>query len=307
MARKKPPPTRIQKSGKGHQYFLDGEKVPGVTTIIDRGIPKNGLIGWAGRVPAEFVMNALTVDADGSIRADELVRQLRAWNATREPWQQVKLSSDPLPRLGLAEILAAIRYKDSDEAGSRGTEVHRYAEQLARGETVHPPEAIRDHVATYVEFLNKWQPRNALLERVVINRRWRYMGKLDMIAEFPDAVWGPGPWEGRPVGVGLVDVKTSRSGIFAETALQLAGYRFAETMIEGDGEIVMPRVDWVGAVHVRADGYDVVPFDVGDNPKTDETFRTFLYAKQVGDWLDFREGPAAEIKLPPASIVKAAT
>jgi len=293
--RKPAAPTRIQRHGNGHSYYLEGEKVPGVTTILSNGIPKNGLIGWAANTVADIVVNGLTTVQDSHgvthVVADDLVRELLAWNETRGS-NAVKVGSETLPRLALAKILASVRYRDVDEAANRGTEVHSLAEALARGDEIDVPEPLDGHVTSYLRFLDEWDPTEALLERVVINRRWRYMGKLDLLADFED------------YGRGLLDVKTSRSGVFAETALQLAGYRYAETMLDGDVEIPMPEVDWCGVVWVRADGYDVYRFDI-----TEKTFRVFLYAKQVGDWLDFKEGPASTVKsaaLPPPTMRRSA-
>ena len=289
------PKTRIQRHGNGHSYYQDGEKVPGVTTIMGNGIPKNGLIGWAANSVADVVVNGLAL-VDGHIIADELVREMLEWNATRGQ-HAVKTGNEKLPRLALAKILASVRYRDVDEAANRGTEVHSLAAQLAHGKEIDVPDVLDGHVRSYLKFLEEWDPTEALIERVVVNRRWRYMGKLDLIARF-DGVWPAGtPWAGQPIGRGLVDLKTSRSGIFSETGLQLAGYRYAESMLDGvDGagqaiEIRMPQVDWCGAVWIRADGYDVYRLDV-----TEKTFRVFLYAKHVGEWLDFKEGPAGTIK-----------
>jgi hypothetical protein len=302
MARKAAPPTRIQKSGNGHTYYLDGEWCPGVTTILSNGIPKPGLVGWASKVPAEFVADRLTVakTADGRTRivADDLVEDLRRWQESRTGGKVVKWSdSTPLPRAALADALANVRFLDLGEAAAKGTDVHNIAEALARGEEVEVSEPLRGHVDAYVRFLDEWEPANARLELVGINRRWRYMGKMDLLAEFPGKVWSSGPWAGRPVGRGLLDIKTSRSGIFAEVALQLQAYRFFETILGPDGEEPMPAVDFVAAVHVRADGYDVIPFDVTGDPRTDAAYRTFLYAKQVGEWLDWKSGGAATVKL----------
>lgn len=277
---KRAPATRLTKSGRGHTYYLDGEKVPGVTTILSNGIPKPGLIGWGAGTVADFVVNRLTTarGSDGRTRivADELVADALAWNATRERAEPV--GNEPLPRLALAEILKNIRYRDLEEASAKGTEVHTLARRLADGETIEVPEHLTGHVNSYLRFLEEWDPVNALVERTIVNRRWRYMGTFDLWAEFPGAVWSSGPWEGQPIGRGLLDIKTARSGIFAEVALQLEGYRNGETMLEGEGEVPMPEVDWVGAIHVRADGYDVYAFDTDP-----ATFRTFLYAKQVGE------------------------
>ncbi len=288
------PKTRIQKSGNGHTYYLDGEWCPGVTTVLSNGIPKNGLIGWAGGTVADFVVNRLQVtrNPEGKARivADDLVRDALAWNATRTKPTKVS-TSDELPRLALAEILTNVRYRDLDEAANRGTEVHGYAQRLAHGEAVEVPEELVGHVRSYVRFLNEWRPEQAVTERVIVNRRWRYMGKFDLLAYFPRLPLALAAQVGKPDGWGLLDVKTSRSGIFSEVALQLEGYRNGETMLEGDGEVPMPAVDFVGAIWTRADGYDVITFDSGP-----EDFRIFLYAKQVGEWLDYKSGRGMTIK-----------
>jgi len=303
VARNAAPKTRMQKSGRGHTYFLDGEWCPGVTTILSNGIPKGGLIGWASKIPAEVVANGLTVaksEATGKthILADELLAELRQWQDSRTGKDVVKWGDHtPLPRAAVADALASLRFRDLDEASGKGTAVHGLAERLARGEEIEVPEALAGHVRSYLQFLDEWQPYDALLERVIINRRWRYMGKLDMIATFDNLPDWIAERIGSTTGTGLLDIKTSRSGIFAEVALQLEAYRRGETMLDGAEEVPMPEIDFVAAIHVRADGYDVYGFDIVTDRRP-STFDIFLYAKQVGDWLDWKNGPAASIKSP---------
>ncbi len=307
MAREKAAPTRIQKSGRGHSYYLDGEYCKGVTSILSDGIPKNGLIGWASSTVSDFVVNrlAVTKNAEGKTRivADELVADLLAWNATREKPTRVS-ASDTLPRSALGEILGNVRYRDLDEASNRGTEVHKLAERLAHGEEVEIPEALAGHVRSYLAFLDEWKPYDAIVEAVVVNRRWRYMGRTDLIATVDNLPDWLVDRIGKTTGVGLFDVKTSRSGIFAEVALQLEAYRRAETYLADREEIPMPAIDFIAAIHVRADGYDVYAFDV-ETERRPTTFDIFLYAKQVGDWLDWKKGPAATIKSPSLHTKKA--
>lgn len=307
MAPKTPKPlTRVTRSGGGRSYLLDGEPCLGSTTIIERGVPKNGLIGWAAGSVADYVVNRLTVarsEADPTkvrIVADELVRDALAWNESREGWRRVKVGNDALPRLALAEILKNIRYKDSGEAAAKGTEVHGLAARYVDGQEVLVPAALEGYVRSYIRFLEEWEPFDMIVEATVVNRRWRYMGTFDLLAAFP-GVWSDGPKIGEPVGTGLLDIKTSRSGIFAETALQLESYRNAESIVHKDGtEEPMPSVDWVAALHVRHDGYEL---RVLDTDKT--TFNTFIYCKAVGDWFDRDTGPAATVigpAMPPPII-----
>lgn len=259
------PATRIIERGNGHSYVLDGQKVPGVTTILSNGIPKPALVGWAARTVAEYTIERLAL-VDGKVVADNLIDDLKVFNDSRK--YPERLSGD-FPRLGLAKLLGQVQYAERDAAGNRGTAVHDLAERLAHGEEVTVPEELSGHVAAYVRFLEEWQPTDAVLERVVVNRRWRYMGKFDMVCTLPE------------LGRTLVDIKTSRSGPFEEVALQLAGYRYCEAMLEPDGtEVPMPEVESCAVVWVRADGYDVFRFQAGE-----AEHRIFLYAKQVGDWM----------------------
>jgi hypothetical protein len=269
------PATRIVQRGNGHSYLLDGEKVPGVTTILSKGIPKPWLAPWTARIVSEFVMERLSLDGE-HILADELISDLRSLNQrSRYP----KKLGDEFSRMTFAEVLKTVQYGERDAAANRGTQVHDLAERLARGEEIEVPDELAGHVESYLKFLSEWQPSNALLERVIVNRRWRYMGKFDMIADFP------------VLGRGLVDIKTSKS-IYDEVGLQLCAYAEAETMISEDGqtEEPMPEVEWCGAIHVRADGYDVYRFR-----SDDDVFRAFLYVKQVADFFA-DDGPGSSLR-----------
>lgn len=269
-----PAQTKIIKRGQGHSYELDGRPVQGVTTILDNSVPKPALVGWAARTVAEYVVERLTIN-EGVVTADTLISDLRAYNDTRK-WPE-KLGVG-LPRIGLAKVLGTVQYAERDAAKNRGTEVHRLAELLAAGKEIDVPEELEGHVNSYLRFLEEWDPTDALLERVVVNRRWGYMGKFDMIATLPE------------LGRTLVDIKTSRSGPYPETALQLAGYRYAETILDPDGEAeeAMPPVEACAVLWVRSDGYDLYRFGADES-----VYRIFLYCKQVAEWLG---GPAAAVK-----------
>lgn len=266
--------TRIIKRGNGHSYELDGQKVPGVTTILGGGVPKPWLGPWTARTIAEYVLEHLT-PVDGHVQADDLLEALRQFNATsRYP----KRLPDEFSRIAYAEVLKAVQYGVRDAAADRGTQVHNLAEQLARGEEVDVPDELTGHVDAYLRFLDEWQPSNAILERVIVNRAHRYMGKLDMIVDTPR-------------GRALLDIKTGTKGIYNDTGLQLAAYRHGETMLEDDTEVPMPQVDWCGAIWVRADGYDVYEL------RADQfVFQNFLYVKQVYDFFADDVGPVHRLK-----------
>ena len=256
-------------SGSGHSYKLDGEKCCGVTTAIGDGLPKKALVAWAARTVGEYVGDRLEL-GDGHVLADRLVDDLKAFNRTRR--YPEKLSGE-LPRIGLAKLLGQVQYAERDAAANRGTEVHRLASKLAEGEQVEVPEELVGHVDSYLRFLDEWDVEVELTEFIVGNRRWKYAGTGDLIGRLADG----NRW--------ILDIKTSRSGVYGETGLQLAAYANAEFYLAADGsEQPLPKVDRYGVVWVRADGYDLVPFDV-----TDADYRQFLYCLATARWVAERD------------------
>lgn len=185
--------------------------------------------------------------------------------------------------------LKAARFAQRDAAARRGTEVHALAEQLIYGHEIDIPDELAGHVESYVRFLDTWKPTPVLVESVVANRRWNYAGTLDMVVDLPD---------GRRV---IADIKTTRSGIYPETAYQLAAYAHAEVYLDPDGvEQSMADLGIQGGfgIWVRGDGFDVYPVDISEH-----THRAFLHiayvARQtktnkalIGDAQDVPEVPA---------------
>lgn len=270
-------PIQRVNRGRGHSYVdQNGAKVPGVTTILGAGIPKPALMDWGPRVTAEYAV---------------------------DHWDELGKMS-PSARL---EKLKKARYADRDAAANKGTRVHSLAEQLVAGKQVKVPDDIAGHVESYVAFLDQWDPQPLLIEAVVMSHQHGYAGTLDLGAHFDAqqlldcgiadddlqlaAVLGQLSDRGEPA-LAILDVKTSRSGIFGETALQLAGYRFADVYVDRDGaEQPMPEFHLALALHVRGDGYDLYPMTAGL-----EQHRELLYAREVGVFVTERSrgyvGPA---------------
>lgn len=155
--------------------------------------------------------------------------------------------------------LKGARYAEKDRAAKRGTEVHALAERLTRGDMVDVPEELAGHVESYVRFLEDWDPAPILTETTVYHRRFSYAGTLDLVAELCDGrTW-------------LLDVKTTRSGVYGETAYQLAAYRYADRYLDpvtGEPRDMVP-VDACGVIWVRADGYDLIPVRVDEQVLTE--------------------------------------
>jgi hypothetical protein len=236
-------PIRRVDTAKGHHYKdASGQRVPGVTTINDKGVPKPALITWSGDATAEYAI---------------------------DHWEEL---GELAPAARLKKLKRA-RYEDVDKAKNRGTEVHRAAEKLLAGQPAQVPEEIAGHVEAYARFLDEFKVEPLHVEFSCVSYRWGYAGTADLCA------WVQVPVRGRLLL--LMDLKTSRSGIFGETALQLAGYRYADKWII-DGEEVDPaEVDHCAGIHVRGDGYDLLPVEAGE-----QEHRDFLYAQRVGQFVD---------------------
>jgi hypothetical protein len=246
-------------AGKNHWYKIDGRKADGVTTLIGDGVRKKALEGWGIRSVAEYAAKHL----------DKLIE---------------------MQPMGEEAIVAALKqspYTDRDKAANRGTEVHKLAEELIHGRQVDVPPELAGYVDSYVRYLDEWQPEPIKVEKVVAHRRWNYCGTFDAVYRLPD---------GRVV---IGDIKTSRSGIFAETALQLAAYRHAEVFVDDDGT-EKPMADLgIGdeghGLWIRADGYDVLPIPVDES-----VFKAFLHISYGSRWMRDNKGIVGD-PLPPPS------
>ncbi|HKE76644.1 MAG TPA: hypothetical protein VKB57_23705 [Acidimicrobiales bacterium] len=169
--------------------------------------------------------------------------------------------------------------RDRDAAARRGTEVHRLASKLIAHEEVQVPDELVGHVDAYLRFLEEWGAVALLVEAPIANLRLRYAGTLDLVADLDDGL----RW--------LLDLKTTRSGVFVESALQLAAYRRADFCVGPTGEVVeMPPVDRCGVVWLRADRtYEFVPVDTGD--ATFDVFKAVIAVASFGKRDDVIEAP----------------
>ncbi len=250
---------RIVRHDGRYPWYEDtdtGERIRGVTTITGDGLPKKALIEWSGNATAEY----------GVDNWDDLAKLAPSARLTK---------------------LKRGRYEAKDTAANRGTQVHKMGERLIAGERVVVPDNLRAYVDSYVRFMDEFELRPRHVETLVYSDTHRYVGVLDIIGDIllpdmPEYDHLPRDDDGY-VCDALIDAKTNRSGIFGETALQLAGYRYAEFMqpdpYNPDTAFPMPEITWTGAVWIRPDGYDLVPVvaDVRQH-------RQLLYAQQTRLW-----------------------
>ncbi len=232
-----------------HRYKLDGEWVQGVTTILGGAIPKPALPKWSAKSVAEYVA-------------------------------QNREGIEHLYGMGEAPMVAALKdvpWQQRDAAGKRGTEVHDLAERYVKGEKIEVPDEIAGHVESCAQFIEDWKIKPVLVEQCVGSREHQYAGKLDLVADSANAPRA------------IYDWKTAKSGIYGETAFQLVGYGMAEFYGENGDETPMSDLGICESygVHIRADGYDVIPLKYG--PDIYAEFVTLVNASRInarcsGNW-----------------------
>lgn len=197
-----------------HRYKLDGEWVPGVTTILGV-LNKPALPKWAASQVAEYV-------ADNR----EAIEHLYA--AGRGP---------------MVAALKETPWQKRDDAASRGTTFHDFAERILLGQEVDVPDEQVGLVESALSFMEDYDIQPIGIEGCVGSREHRYAGKFDLIAE-------------SKLGRAIFDWKSSKR-IYASTAFQNVAYAFADFFGENGEEQPVPEVERSFGVHIRADGYDV--------------------------------------------------
>jgi len=245
---------RIESSGPGGRYYVWKRQMYwSVTTIINNGIPKPYLTGWAKKVTAEAA--ARDLDLLPQIHEREGDGGVIAW---------LKGAAD----------------RARDRAGVMGNDVHKAAEAWVLEK---PAPDWTEEQAPYMKGLLKWfedyKPTFVAAEVPVFSDSERYAGTLDGILELDrdDARLMWQVEEKRPVRL-IVDYKTSAKGPYPETGLQLAAYRFADTWLGlPDGsEAPMPEIDGGAVLHVRPRKTVLIPY------RCDRAvFQFFLYAREM--------------------------
>lgn len=137
-----------------HRYKLDGQWIPGVTTILNV-VAKPGLTKWAASSVAEYV-------ADNR----EAIEHLYA--AGRGP---------------MVAALKEVPWQKRDDAADRGTKFHDYAERILRGEEVDVPDEHVGLVESALAFMDDYSIQPILMEGRVGSRKHMYGGSFDLIAD----------------------------------------------------------------------------------------------------------------------------
>lgn len=215
--------------------------IPSVTGVI-KLIDKSGpLMGWAKRETAASAVRNL--DALMAMRNEGGADAAINWLKTIPDYQR-------------------------DRAADRGTSVHQIAEEIIRGTPpTEIPEELAPYINSYLAFIRTWSPKWVAVEQMVCSLKYGYAGTFDAFADIDGERW-------------LLDIKTS-TGVYSETALQLAAYAGAEFIgLPGNAKrFRVPRAQRFGVIHVTPTGAELVPYAV-----TKDTFTVFLRCREVWAW-----------------------
>lgn len=274
-----PIPAR-QKNG----YYADhtnGHRLRSVTTILESGVPKKGLVHWAGNMCTDAAIDALPQLVAASRFPDRLA-ELRAW-------------------------IQRAHTRKKDERAEVGGAVHTIIEARILG--TPPPASVKvgdqewaldgpelaPFVKNFFRFEEDWRPEWTASEMVVANPDHGWAGTLDYLIAadglIGDALRHMGhvvPADGDVMG----DTKTGGDwnhttaaghvhGVYPEAGLQMSAYRNARVCWLRDGvRAPMPPTAEVGVVlHLRPEGYRLYPVRCGDLQ-----YRYFRHAQMVDEW-----------------------
>lgn len=244
----------------GHKYTLDGQTIPGVTTVIGKVLDKPALVGWAARETAAFAVD--NWDRLGRMRVADRLKELEG-----------------------------ARFNTNSAAIMRGNRLHEFGRRVASEGAAAAPAEFRAAAEAYAKFLDDWQFQPVILESPICSTEWRYGGTLDAVMDSPrlgrvllDLKTGSGVWP--EVALQLA-------------AYRCADLRMVETPQVGPRGGVRPslwepapmvEVDACYVAHIGASAVELVPVEAGEAEfdsfvRILDLFETWV--KRVG-W-DYRE------------------
>lgn len=267
-----PVPTgvdRIPKPSQGwYRDKVTGDKLRRVTTILNLGLPKPGLLYWAANITAADAFDTLPT--------------------------LVAASLNPARREEAYDWLRKGHTRKKEERGDIGRAVHKIVESKVLGtplseELLDDPE-MAPYIDHFLRFVEEWQITFEASEMVVANYDDEYAGTLDFLLRSPIIarllqVAADTVFMGDTKTGGELDEK----GVYPEAGLQMSAYRACKVGWLRDGsKTPLPKIHDVGIVlHLRPEGYRVMPLKCGD-----DVYAAFRHIQQAAA---FQSGLAKDI------------
>lgn len=162
--------------------------------------------------------------------------------------------------------LKAAPERELHKAADIGDRVHKAIEERIENPETPYDFDLEPFIKNFDQFCVEYEPEWIHVEKSVFSVTHLYAGSFDAIAKIRDKIT-------------IVDFKTTRSGISAKVALQLAAYARADSMFDGDNEVPMPQVEHGAALWLRPDKWGLFPLRIED-----DIFETFLSLRRTFEW-----------------------
>ena len=254
-----------QESGRFYTHPGSGEKYWSVSTI-SKALAKPFLIPWAAKMAGECAVEE--------------------WDylATLKP-------NDRLHRIKSASA------RSNNRASAKGNQVHAFIEDWIRrgqpedydiGQCERDADLLKwneagekpitkNELVPYFEGFKLWvakfDAKFIHSETTVWNKKEKYAGTLDLIAELPHFQL---PGEKEPGCFAILDAKSGK-GIYPEVGLQLSAYARAEFYLDEHGnEKPLPPVEAAFALHVQPGVSHMIPVKIED-----DVYNSFLYIREA--------------------------
>lgn len=216
----------------GSRFYVNDSRpdvtVPGVTSVVSM-LPKQDFLGpWQASMAADLAIDSF-----------DYLKQM----AERD-------------RAGAKRYISGAARRYTEVRSKVGSRAHDVFERLMNGESVdyvHPD--IENHVEHFRQFMVMVNPELVRAEDVAWSYEHEYAGSFDAILRIWVVVQPDGKLKitpdrsGTPILV-MVDYKTSKD-THPDVALQLAAYRYADVIIDPEGnETPMPEIDSAAVLHI---------------------------------------------------------
>jgi hypothetical protein len=257
-----------------YQVLETKETYTSVTTILGRNVSKPGLVPWAGNTVAKTALDNLPYLVKASRK---LADAIEAYDWLRAAAERIR-----------------------DARGDIGTAVHKLIEAKVLDTPLSPEVADDPEFAPYMAhfeaFVRDYQVTFTASEMIVVSTRYMYGGTLDFLFKSPVIAemlhLDPGmEISGDTKTGGELDGK----GVYPEAALQESAYGHADfaQLRDGTHTPMFPVADWGIVLHLRPEGYRVIPVCVDDRVfaaflrlrENDAEWTTTLSKRVIGEHL----------------------
>ena len=162
--------------------------------------------------------------------------------------------------------LKAAPERELKTAADIGDRVHKAIEERIYNPLAPYDSDLEPFIKNFDLFCVEFEPEWIHVEKSVFSVTHLYAGSFDAIAKVRGKIT-------------IIDFKTTRSGISAKVALQLAAYARADVMFDGQIEVPMPQVEQAAALWLRPDNWGFFPLRIDD-----DIFETFLSLRRIFEW-----------------------